>query len=55
VRRIRRDAPDIDLVISTSGPQESCSRIADDEIDLAIGVFPHVRRNSPIVSFIATP
>ncbi|MFZ5693628.1 MAG: LysR family transcriptional regulator [Pseudomonadota bacterium] len=42
VRRIRRDAPNIDLVISTSGPQESCSRIADDAIDLAIGVFPHV-------------
>lgn len=42
VRRIRRDAPNIDLVISTSGPQESCSRIADDDIDLAIGVFPHV-------------
>jgi DNA-binding transcriptional LysR family regulator len=42
VRRIRREAPNIDLVISTSGPQESCRRIADDEIDLAIGVFPHV-------------
>jgi DNA-binding transcriptional LysR family regulator len=42
VRRIRRDAPSIDLVVSTSGPQESCRRIADDEIDLAIGVFPHV-------------
>ena len=42
VRRIRREAPNLDLVISTSGPQESCRRIADDEIDLAIGVFPHV-------------
>ena len=41
-RRIRREAPNIDLAISTSGPQESCRRIADDEIDLAIGVFPHV-------------
>jgi DNA-binding transcriptional LysR family regulator len=41
-RRIRREAPNIDLAISTSGPQESCRRIADDEIDLAIGVLPHV-------------
>jgi DNA-binding transcriptional LysR family regulator len=45
VRRIRHDAPNIDLVISTSGPQESCSRIADDDIDLAIGVFPHVPKD----------
>lgn len=42
IQRIRREAPQIDLVISTSGPQESCQRIADDKIDLAIGVFPHV-------------
>jgi DNA-binding transcriptional LysR family regulator len=42
VRRIRREASGIDLVVSTSGPQESCRRIADDELDLAIGVFPHV-------------
>ena len=41
-RRIRREAPNIDLAISTSGPQESCRRIADDEIDLAIGIIPHV-------------
>lgn len=45
VRRIRREAPDIDIVISTSGPQESCARIADDGIDLAIGVFPHVPKD----------
>jgi DNA-binding transcriptional LysR family regulator len=42
VRRIRREASGIDLVVSTSGPQESCRRIADDELDLTIGVFPHV-------------
>ena len=42
MRHIRREAPKIDLVISTSGPQDSCRRIADDEVDLAIGVFPHV-------------
>jgi DNA-binding transcriptional LysR family regulator len=45
VRRIRSEAPNIDLVIGTSGPQESCRRIADDEIDLAIGVFPHVPKD----------
>lgn len=42
MRHIRREAPNIDLVISTSGPQDSCRRIADDDVDLAIGVFPHV-------------
>ncbi len=42
MRHIRREAPNIDLLISTSGPQDSCRRIADDEVDLAIGVFPHV-------------
>jgi DNA-binding transcriptional LysR family regulator len=42
MRQLRRDAPNIDLVISTSGPQDSCRRLADDEVDLAIGVFPHV-------------
>src|SRR5262249_35299418 len=41
VRRIRHEAPNIDLVISASGPQQSCQRIADDEVDLAIGVIPH--------------
>jgi LysR family transcriptional activator of mexEF-oprN operon len=44
-RRIRREAPNIDLTISTSGPQESCRRIADNEIDLAIGVIPHVPKD----------
>jgi DNA-binding transcriptional LysR family regulator len=44
-RRIRREAPNIDLAISTSGPQEACRRIADDEIDLAIGVIPHVSQD----------
>ena len=29
-------------VDSTSGPQESYQRIADDDVDLAIGVFPHL-------------
>ena len=42
IQRLRREAPFIDLVISTSGPQESYQRIADDKIDLAIGVYPHL-------------
>jgi len=42
VRRIRRDAPHVDLLISTGGPKESCQRIIDDDLDLAIGVYPHV-------------
>ena len=45
VQRIRREAPRIDLVISTSGPQDACQRIADDKIDLAIGVYPHVPKD----------
>jgi DNA-binding transcriptional LysR family regulator len=45
VRHLRRAAPNIDLVISTSGPQDSCRRLAGDEVDLAIGVFPHVPKD----------
>lgn len=45
VRRIRREAPGIDLVVRTGGPQESCQRIADDDLDLAIGVYPHVPKD----------
>ena len=33
VQHIRQDAPGIDLAISTSGPQESYQRIADDDVD----------------------
>lgn len=42
MRRMRHEAPNIDLTISTGGPREACQRIADDEIDLAIGVYPNV-------------
>lgn len=41
VRRLRKLAPNIDLLISSSGPRDACVRIANDEIELAIGVFPH--------------
>ena len=42
VRELRRSAPNIDLRVTTSGPREACARILDDEVELAIGVFPHV-------------
>jgi DNA-binding transcriptional LysR family regulator len=40
VRRLRREAPHVDLRVMTSGPREAALRIVEDEIDLAIGVFP---------------
>lgn len=41
VRSLRKNAPGIDLLISSSGPRDACTRISNDEIELAIGVFPH--------------
>ena len=41
VRRLRKCARNIDLLISSSGPRDACARVANDEIELAIGVFPH--------------
>ncbi len=42
VRSLRRTAPNIDLVVTTSGPRDTCSRILNDEVEMAIGVFPHI-------------
>jgi DNA-binding transcriptional LysR family regulator len=42
VRNLRKVAPNIDLLVSTSGPREACARILNDEVELAVGVFPHV-------------
>lgn len=42
VRRLRKVAPNIDLLVTASGPREACARIVNDEIELAIGVFPQV-------------
>ena len=39
---LRRQAPGIDLLVTTSGPREAGVRIVNDEIELAIGVFPHL-------------
>jgi DNA-binding transcriptional LysR family regulator len=42
LQRLRRDAPGIDLVISTSGPRQSCEKVSADDVDLAIGVYPRL-------------
>lgn len=42
VRELRRSAPNIDLRVTTCGPREACARILEDEVELAVGVFPHV-------------
>jgi DNA-binding transcriptional LysR family regulator len=42
VRRLRREARRIDLRVTTSGPREAGLRIVDDDVELAIGVFPHL-------------
>jgi DNA-binding transcriptional LysR family regulator len=41
-RRIRREAPNVDLIIKSQGPREAYRRISDDDLDMAIGVFPQV-------------
>ncbi|MDC7789872.1 LysR family transcriptional regulator [Rhodoplanes sp. TEM] len=45
VRRIRDSAPKVDIVVTTAGPRSTCARIVDDEIDLAVGVFPDQPRD----------
>jgi DNA-binding transcriptional LysR family regulator len=42
MRNLRKAAPNIDLLVTTSGPRAACVRILNDEVELAIGVFPHV-------------
>jgi DNA-binding transcriptional LysR family regulator len=42
-REVRRQAPNIDLLISTSGgPRAACVRVSNDDVELAIGVYPEV-------------
>jgi len=43
VRKLRKYAPNIDLLVTSSGPKDACSRIINDEVEIAIGVFPHVQ------------
>ena len=42
VRKLRKQAPCIDLLVTTSGPRDACARIINDEVDMAIGVYPHM-------------
>jgi DNA-binding transcriptional LysR family regulator len=42
VRSMRKVAPNIDLLVTTSGPREACARVINDEVEMAIGVFPYV-------------
>jgi DNA-binding transcriptional LysR family regulator len=42
VRELRKRAPGIDLVVFSSGPNEACTRVMQDEVEIAVGVFPHV-------------
>src|SRR5215213_5491251 len=42
-REVRRCAPNVDLLISTSvGPRAACLRVSNDDVELAIGVYPEV-------------
>jgi DNA-binding transcriptional LysR family regulator len=45
LRNIRKTAPNINLEISSAGPLESCGRVVEDAVDLAIGVFPDLPEN----------
>lgn len=40
VRRLRRQAPGIDLRVTTWSRREACARIENDQVDIAIGAFP---------------
>lgn len=42
VRSLRKVAPNIDLLVTTSGPRDACTRVLNDEVEMAIGVFPHI-------------
>jgi DNA-binding transcriptional LysR family regulator len=42
VRSLRKVAPNIDLLVTTSGPRDACTRVLNDEVEMAIGVFPRI-------------
>ncbi len=42
VQLIRREAPNVDIVVETGGPVHSCQLLMDDKADLALGVFPSI-------------
>src|SRR5450631_1064327 len=50
VRKLRNHAPNIDLLVTSSGPKDACARIINDEVEIAIGVFPHVQLDEIFVA-----
>lgn len=42
VRYVRREAPGLDLAISQAGREAMLAQLQDGELDLALGIFPHV-------------
>jgi LysR family transcriptional activator of mexEF-oprN operon len=44
IRRLRKQAPNIDLLVTTHSRREAYVRIENDDVDLAIGVFPQLPR-----------
>lgn len=45
VRRLRKQAPNIDLLVTTHSRRETYTRIENDDVDMAIGVFPQLPRS----------
>jgi len=45
VRRLRSEAPGIDLAAVQASREAMLAKLADGEIDLALGVFPHLPRD----------
>lgn len=40
VRLVRREAPNVDVLVETGGPVHSCRLLLEDKADLVLGVFP---------------
>ncbi len=40
VQIVRREAPNVDILVQTGGPVHSCRLLLEDQADLALGVFP---------------
>jgi DNA-binding transcriptional LysR family regulator len=44
VRRLRKEAPNVDLLVTSCGPRDASARIISDDVEMGIGVFPHLPR-----------
>lgn len=42
VQAVRRKAPNVQLLVETGGPVQSCKLLLEDKADIALGVFPSV-------------